>query len=49
MRKWVNHKDKTLQALKYLDPKVAMNGTVEMISPLEPSGLANSWGKVRAR
>ena len=34
MRKRVNHKDKTLQALEYLDPKVAMNGTVEIISPL---------------
>ena len=34
MRKRVNHKDKTLQALEYLDPRIAINGTVETISPL---------------
>ena len=34
MRNRVNHKDKTLQALEYLAPKVAVNGTVETISPL---------------
>ena len=34
LRKRVNHKDKTLQALKCLDPKVAASGTIETISPL---------------
>ena len=34
MRNRVNHKDNTLQDLEYLNPKVAVNGTVETISPL---------------
>ncbi|KAK2704536.1 hypothetical protein QYM36_016813 [Artemia franciscana] len=34
VRKRANHKDKTLKALENLDPKVAVNGTVETNSPL---------------
>ena len=34
VKKRVNHKDKTSKALEDLDPKVAVNGTIETNSPL---------------
>ena len=47
IRKQVNHKDNTLQALEYLDPKVAVNGTVETISPLT-SRFSKLLGKTQS-